>query len=72
MSCLTNITKVVWRMRIIRVDTYGEETPMTDWQEFDSEDIATQEAVAQLEWWIEQTKLHHEAVLDKRVIPLYV
>ena len=72
MSALTNVTKVVWRMRIIRVDKYGEETSMTDWQEFDSEDIATQEGVAQVEWWIEQTNLHHEAVLDKRVIPLYI
>lgn len=72
MSQLSNITKLVFRMKIIRVDKYGAETPMTEWQEFDSEDTAIQEGIAQVEWWVEQTSLHHEAVFDKRVIPLYI
>lgn len=72
MSTLSNITKLVFRMKIVRVDKFGEETFMTDWQEFDSEDIAIQEGIAQVEWWIEQTSLHHEAIFDKRVVPLYI
>ena len=72
MSRLTNITKVVWRVRILRVDEYGAETPVTDWQEFDTEELATVEGIAQVEYWIEQTNLHHEAEFSKRVIPLYI
>ena len=72
MSALTNVTKVVWRVRILRIDKYGEETPITDWQEFDFEDVATAEGIAQVEYWIAQTNLHHEAVFDKRVVPLYI
>lgn len=72
MSRLSNITKIVWRVRILRIDKYGEEEPVTDWQEFDSEESATQEGIAQVEWWTEQTLLHHEAVFDKRVVPLYI
>lgn len=71
MSSLTNITKVVWRIRILRVDKYGEESPVTDWQEFDNEGLALQEATAQVEWWIDQTNIHHEAEIQCRVVPLY-
>lgn len=72
MSRLSNITKVVWRVRILRVNKYGEETPITDWQEFDAEELATEEGVAQVEYWVEQTNIHHEAEFSKRVIPLYI
>ena len=72
MSSLSNITKVVWRIRILRIDKYGEESSMTDWQEFDHEELAVQEAMAQVEYWIEQTNLHHEAEIQRRVIPLYI
>ena len=71
MSQLTNVTKLVWRMRVIRLDKFGEETPITQWQEFESETIAIQEGIAQVELWIDQTRLHHEAIFDKRVVPLY-
>ena len=73
MSTLSNITKIVWRMRILRIDTvYEEEHPVTAWQEFDSEELALQEGTAQVEYWITQTGMHHEAEFSIRVIPLYV
>ena len=72
MSTLSNITKIVWRVRILRIDKYGEAEPITDWQEFDTEESATIEGLSQVEYWIEQTSLHHEAIFDKRVVPLYI
>lgn len=72
MSRLSNLSKVVWCVQVVRVELDDKETIITDWQEFSNEELATQEASSQVEYYISSTNLHHYAEIVKRVVPIYI